>query len=48
MRARGYFEEIDHPVVGTHPVASWPFRYANVERWLERCRARPALARVFA
>ncbi len=34
MIARGFFETIDHPVVGTHPTPTMPFRYASVERWL--------------
>jgi crotonobetainyl-CoA:carnitine CoA-transferase CaiB-like acyl-CoA transferase len=36
LRARGYFEEIAHPVVGTHATPTVPFRYASVERWLRR------------
>ena len=31
--ARGFFEELEHPVAGTHPHAGPPFRYASVERW---------------
>jgi crotonobetainyl-CoA:carnitine CoA-transferase CaiB-like acyl-CoA transferase len=34
MQARGFYEELDHPVVGRHPVPTVPFRYAGVERWL--------------
>jgi crotonobetainyl-CoA:carnitine CoA-transferase CaiB-like acyl-CoA transferase len=34
--ARGFFEEIDHPVVGRQPVPTVPFRYASVPRWLRR------------
>ena len=34
MAARGFFESFTHPVVGTHPVPTVPFRYASVERWL--------------
>ena len=33
MAARGFFEELDHPVVGVHPIAGPPFRYATVDRW---------------
>ncbi|MBW2425537.1 MAG: CoA transferase [Deltaproteobacteria bacterium] len=33
MKARGFFEEIEHPVVGVHPVAGPPFRYATVDHW---------------
>jgi crotonobetainyl-CoA:carnitine CoA-transferase CaiB-like acyl-CoA transferase len=34
--ARGYCEEIEHPVVGTHAVPGLPFRYASVDRWIRR------------
>jgi crotonobetainyl-CoA:carnitine CoA-transferase CaiB-like acyl-CoA transferase len=34
--ARGFCEEIDHPVVGTHAVPGLPFRYASVDRWITR------------
>jgi crotonobetainyl-CoA:carnitine CoA-transferase CaiB-like acyl-CoA transferase len=30
---RGFFEPVEHPVVGTFPVLGPPFRYASVERW---------------
>ncbi|MBW2269460.1 MAG: CoA transferase [Deltaproteobacteria bacterium] len=33
MAARGFFEEVDHPIVGAHPVADPPFRYATVDHW---------------
>jgi len=36
LAARGFHEEIAHPVVGSHPVCGPPFRYASVERWLRR------------
>lgn len=36
MASRGYFEVIEHPVVGTHPVPVLPFRYASVEHWARR------------
>ena len=32
--ARGFFEEIEHPVVGRQPIPTVPFRYASVSRWL--------------
>jgi crotonobetainyl-CoA:carnitine CoA-transferase CaiB-like acyl-CoA transferase len=32
--ARGFYEEFSHPVVGTHPAPTAPFRYASVRRWL--------------
>lgn len=34
--ARGWFEAPEHPVVGAMPLPSLPFRYAGVERWLQR------------
>jgi crotonobetainyl-CoA:carnitine CoA-transferase CaiB-like acyl-CoA transferase len=34
LAARGFYEELTHPVVGTHPVCAPPFRFASVERWL--------------
>jgi crotonobetainyl-CoA:carnitine CoA-transferase CaiB-like acyl-CoA transferase len=36
LAARGFFEQIEHPVVGSHPTPTVPFRYASVERWLRR------------
>ena len=32
--ARGFFEEVEHPVVGVQPMPTVPFRYASVERWI--------------
>jgi len=32
--ARGYTEQLDHPIVGPRDYPSLPFRYASVERWL--------------
>ena len=34
FRARGYFETPEHPVVGSMPLPSLPFRYASIDRWL--------------
>jgi crotonobetainyl-CoA:carnitine CoA-transferase CaiB-like acyl-CoA transferase len=34
MVARGFFEACTHPVVGTHPLPTVPFRYRSVDRWL--------------
>jgi crotonobetainyl-CoA:carnitine CoA-transferase CaiB-like acyl-CoA transferase len=34
--ARGFFEPLDHPIAGQHPVPTVPFRYASVPRWLRR------------
>ncbi len=33
FEARDFFEQIDHPVVGRHPVVRPPFRFATVDRW---------------
>jgi crotonobetainyl-CoA:carnitine CoA-transferase CaiB-like acyl-CoA transferase len=34
--ARGFFEEVEHPVVGVQPLPTVPFRYASVPRWIRR------------
>jgi crotonobetainyl-CoA:carnitine CoA-transferase CaiB-like acyl-CoA transferase len=34
LAARGFYETLEHPVVGKHPLCSLPLRYASVERWL--------------
>jgi len=35
--ARGFYEEISHAAIGTHPIPSVPFRYRrSVARWLRR------------
>jgi crotonobetainyl-CoA:carnitine CoA-transferase CaiB-like acyl-CoA transferase len=36
MAARGYVEEVDHPVVGTHLTPGLPFRFASVDHWIRR------------
>lgn len=36
LAARGFFEELDHPVCGPRNFAGLPFRYASVDRWLTR------------
>ncbi len=36
MSARGYYEQVDHPVVGTHATPGLPFRLSGVERWIRR------------
>ena len=33
IAARGYFEDIDHPVHGLIPIPVLPFRYGRVSRW---------------
>ena len=34
MAARGFYEACTHPVAGTHPTPTVPFRFRSVERWL--------------
>lgn len=34
--SRGYCEMVEHPVVGTHPTPTLPFRYASVDKWVRR------------
>ena len=36
LAARGFMEEIDHPVVGRQSTMGAPFRFASVDRWLRR------------
>ena len=36
MIARGYFERLNHSVVGQHQVPTVPFRFRSVDRW---CRS---------
>jgi crotonobetainyl-CoA:carnitine CoA-transferase CaiB-like acyl-CoA transferase len=36
LQARRYYEEVEHPVAGVHPVATVPFRFDDVERWIHR------------
>ena len=31
--ARGFFEEVDHPAVGTHLMPAQPYRMRGIERW---------------
>jgi crotonobetainyl-CoA:carnitine CoA-transferase CaiB-like acyl-CoA transferase len=31
--ARRFYEEVAHPVVGTHPVPGLPFRWTGIDRW---------------
>lgn len=33
LAARGFFESLDHPVVGRHHVPALPFKYASVQKW---------------
>jgi crotonobetainyl-CoA:carnitine CoA-transferase CaiB-like acyl-CoA transferase len=32
--ARGFYEEVAHPVVGTHPVPGLPYRWSGIDRWV--------------
>jgi len=34
FQARGFFETIDHPVVGTHPVSVLPLRWSGIDHWI--------------
>jgi crotonobetainyl-CoA:carnitine CoA-transferase CaiB-like acyl-CoA transferase len=36
MVARGFLEEVEHPVVGSQATMGAPFRYESVDRWLRR------------
>ncbi len=36
LAARGFFEEVVHPAVGTHATPTVPFRFASVSRWIRR------------
>jgi crotonobetainyl-CoA:carnitine CoA-transferase CaiB-like acyl-CoA transferase len=34
FEARGYFEMVEHAVVGTHPTPGQPYRFRSVDRWI--------------
>lgn len=36
LAARGFFETVTHDIAGTHPTPTLPFRYASVDRWVQR------------
>jgi crotonobetainyl-CoA:carnitine CoA-transferase CaiB-like acyl-CoA transferase len=36
LNARGFYEQVTHPVVGTQPVAGLPWRATGVDRWIRR------------
>jgi crotonobetainyl-CoA:carnitine CoA-transferase CaiB-like acyl-CoA transferase len=36
LAARGYFERIEHPIAGTHPTPTLPWRARGVDRWILR------------
>jgi crotonobetainyl-CoA:carnitine CoA-transferase CaiB-like acyl-CoA transferase len=33
LAARRFFEVVDHPIAGAHPIPGPPFRYATVDHW---------------
>ncbi|OBF94341.1 cag pathogenicity island protein [Mycobacterium sp. 852014-52450_SCH5900713] len=33
LAARGFFESLDHPIVGRHHVPAIPFKYRSVDKW---------------
>ncbi len=33
LAARGFFESLDHPIVGPHHVPAIPFKYRSVDKW---------------
>lgn len=35
MKARGFYETMEHPVAGTHPIPTLPFRYQSIDRWTQ-------------
>jgi crotonobetainyl-CoA:carnitine CoA-transferase CaiB-like acyl-CoA transferase len=36
IAARGFFEPVEHPVVGRHATPTVPFRFDGVDRWVRR------------
>jgi crotonobetainyl-CoA:carnitine CoA-transferase CaiB-like acyl-CoA transferase len=40
LQARGFYEQVSHPVVGTHPLSTVPFRFASQDQagepWIRR------------
>jgi crotonobetainyl-CoA:carnitine CoA-transferase CaiB-like acyl-CoA transferase len=34
LQARGYYESIEHPVVGEVATPTWPFRFRSVDLWI--------------
>jgi crotonobetainyl-CoA:carnitine CoA-transferase CaiB-like acyl-CoA transferase len=33
---RGFYETVEHPVVGTHPVSVLPLRWHGIDRWVRQ------------
>jgi crotonobetainyl-CoA:carnitine CoA-transferase CaiB-like acyl-CoA transferase len=38
--ARGFYEEVDHALLGRYPAPGFPFRFASVDRWLHTAAPR--------
>lgn len=36
LRARGFYEEVEHPVVGTHSLVTTPFLSRHIQQWITR------------
>ena len=36
LAARGYFERVEHPIAGTHPTPTLPWRARGVRQWIRR------------
>ena len=36
FEARGFYETVDHPVIGTHRVSVLPLRWSGIERWIRQ------------
>jgi crotonobetainyl-CoA:carnitine CoA-transferase CaiB-like acyl-CoA transferase len=36
LKARGFYELVEHPIVGVHPMPGLPFRYASADSWIYR------------
>lgn len=34
LQAHGFYQQVDHPVAGVHPVPALPFRYRSVPQWV--------------
>ena len=40
LNAFGYFEEVKHPIMGTHRLPTLPFRFSEVAQWVTRSAPR--------
>jgi len=36
LKARRFYERVEHPIVGVHPTPGLPFRYSTVDSWIYR------------